>query len=85
MTGANAKGKKNIKAKAASKGARKPKGTRGGGDEDDFDVDDAERRMEKVVREQGRLTKKGGKMVSSGTGEFQLAGGDYLEKLVNSR
>ena len=51
-------------------------------DEDDFDVGDAEKRMEKVVREQGRLTKKGGKMVSSGVGEFQIAGGYDLEKLA---
>lgn len=41
--------------------------------------------MEKVVREQGRLTKKGGKMMSSGTGEFQIAGGYALERLVNGR
>ncbi|EKM54220.1 uncharacterized protein PHACADRAFT_145954 [Phanerochaete carnosa HHB-10118-sp] len=81
VTDANAKAK-NIKAKAALKGRRKPRGARGGDDEDDFDVGDAEKRMEKVVREQGRLTKKSGKMASSGTGEFQLAGGDYLEKLI---
>ena len=42
-------------------------------------------RMERVVRAQGRLTKKGGKMVSSGTDEFQIAGGYDLEKLVSSR
>ena len=52
---------------------------------DEQDVADAERRMEKVVRAQGRLTKKGGKMVSSGTGEFQIAGGDALERLVNGQ
>lgn len=84
VTGANAKAKKSAKAKAA-KNARKPKGARGADDAEDFDVGDAEKRMEQVVRAQGRLTKKGGKMVSSGTGEFQLAGGDYLEKLVNHR
>lgn len=38
--------------------------------------------MEKIVREQGRLTKKGGKMVSSGVAEFQIAGGYDLEKLA---
>ena len=48
----------------------------------DSDVAEAERRMEKVVREQGRLTKKGGKMVSSGVAEFQIAGGYDLEKLA---
>ncbi|KAI0775670.1 DEAD-domain-containing protein [Trametes elegans] len=52
-------------------------------DDAEEDVADAERRMEKVVRAQGRLTKKGGKMVSSGTSEFQIAGGYDLEKLVN--
>ena len=56
------------------------------GDSDDADdVADAERRMERVVRAQGRLTKKGGKMVSSGTDEFQIAGGYDLEKLVGAR
>ncbi len=54
-------------------------------DLDEHDVQDAERRMEKVVRAQGRLTKKGGKMVSSGTEEFQIAGGYDLERLVGSR
>ena len=53
--------------------------------DDEHDVADAEKRMEKVVRAQGRLTKKGGKMVSSGTDEFQIAGGYDLEKLVSSR
>ena len=53
--------------------------------DDDQDVADAEKRMEKVVRAQGRLTKKGGKMISSGTDEFQLAGGYDLEKLVAAR
>lgn len=44
---------------------------------------DAERRMQEIVRAQGRLTKKGGVMRSSGTGEFQIAGGKELERLVN--
>ncbi|KAH9935525.1 P-loop containing nucleoside triphosphate hydrolase protein [Fomitopsis serialis] len=51
--------------------------------EDDDNVAEAERRMEKVVREQGRLTRKGGKMVSSGAAEFQIAGGYDLEKLAH--
>jgi len=38
--------------------------------------------MQAVVRAQGRLTKKGGVMMSSGTSEFQIAGGDALVKLV---
>ena len=51
--------------------------------EDDDNVAEAERRMENVVREQGRLTRKGGKMVSSGAAEFQIAGGYDLEKLAH--
>lgn len=58
-------------------------------DDDDSDeeqgVADAEKRMERVVRAQGRLTKKDGKMVSSGTDEFQLAGGYDLENVLGSR
>ena len=44
---------------------------------------DAERRMQAIVRAQGRLTKKGGFMVSSGASQFQVAGGADLERLVN--
>ncbi|KAH8108035.1 DEAD-domain-containing protein [Cristinia sonorae] len=43
---------------------------------------DTEKRMENVVRAQGRLTKKGGKIVSSGISEFQVASGYDLERLV---
>jgi len=43
---------------------------------------DSEKRMQAVVRAQGRLTKKKGVMMSSGTSEFQIAGGDALVKLV---
>lgn len=46
---------------------------------------EAEKRMQAVVRSQGRLTKKGGAMVSSGASEFQIAGGAALERLVGSR
>ncbi|KAF8623083.1 hypothetical protein AX15_006497 [Amanita polypyramis BW_CC] len=46
---------------------------------------DTEKRMQEVVRAQGRLTKKGGQLVSSGISEFQLAGGEALEKLVQGR
>ncbi|KAG1741366.1 hypothetical protein EDB19DRAFT_1973362 [Suillus lakei] len=34
-------------------------------------VGDAEQRMQNIVRAQGRLSKKGGKMISGGTNEFQ--------------
>lgn len=43
---------------------------------------DTEKKMQKVVRAQGKLTKKGGMMVSSGASEFQIAGGDVLERMV---
>ncbi len=43
----------------------------------------AEKRMQATVRAQGRLTKKGGLMMSSGASEFQIAGGDALEKLAH--
>ncbi|KAH9931056.1 DEAD-domain-containing protein [Epithele typhae] len=64
---------------------KKRNGRNGDASEDEDDVADAEKRMEKVVRAQGRLTKKGGKIVASGTDEFQLAGGYDLEKLVGTR
>ena len=44
---------------------------------------DTEKRMQEIVRKQGKLTKKGGAMVSTGVSEFQIMGGDSLEKLVN--
>jgi ATP-dependent RNA helicase DDX31/DBP7 len=44
---------------------------------------DAEKRMQAIVRAQGRLTKKGGFMVSTGASQFQVAGGADLERLVN--
>lgn len=43
---------------------------------------DAEKRMKAIVRAQGRLTKKGGVMTSSGASEFQISSGTALEKLV---
>jgi ATP-dependent RNA helicase DDX31/DBP7 len=47
--------------------------------------DGAERRMQEIVRSQGRLSRKGGTMVSSGTSEFQIAGGKALEELMGAR
>jgi len=44
--------------------------------------DDAERRMREVVRSQGRMSKKGGVMMSSGASEFQIASGTLLEQLA---
>ena len=70
---------------SAEQGSKKKRVREVHNSDDEHDVADAEKRMEKVVRAQGRLTKKGGKMVSSGTDEFQIAGGYDLEKLVSSR
>ena len=47
---------------------------------------DAESRMQKAVRAQGRLSKKKGVMMSyGGTNEFQVTSGDALEKLTQGR
>ncbi|KAG6848700.1 hypothetical protein H0H93_014787 [Arthromyces matolae] len=51
-----------------------------------WDIDhsgDAEKRMQAVVRAQGRLTKKGGALASRDASEFQISGGYDLEKLIN--
>ncbi|EMD37337.1 hypothetical protein CERSUDRAFT_114014 [Gelatoporia subvermispora B] len=89
VAGANNKSKSKSQAKrfAHQKPAAKVrgKGLAASDGNDDYNIADAEKRMEKVVREQGRLTKKGGKMISSGTSEFQIAGGYDLERLVTSR
>ncbi|KZT72112.1 DEAD-domain-containing protein [Daedalea quercina L-15889] len=78
--GPKAPGKRKLsKQKSGASVTQKKKAF--GGDED-TDVAVAERRMEKAVRDQGRLTKKGGKMVSSGVAEFQVAGGYDLERLA---
>jgi ATP-dependent RNA helicase DDX31/DBP7 len=63
------------------KRARRPKRHNEEGDGDDDP--EAERRMQAAVRNQGRLVKKAGAMVSSGLSEFQVASGDALERLVN--
>lgn len=54
-----------------------------GKDWDEAHDPDAERRMQEIVRSQGRLTKRGGVMMSSGTSEFQIATGAALEKLAS--
>lgn len=41
-----------------------------------------EKRMKEVVRNQGRLTKKGGVMMSSGTSEFQIVDSNHLESMI---
>jgi len=44
---------------------------------------DVEKRMTEAVRARGRMSKRGGKMISRGTDEFQIASGASLEKLVH--
>lgn len=81
MTGANSQGKKRSGRHAPAKSHGEKRRQKGGKADDtvgNHDVQDAERRMEQVVRAQGRLTKKGGKMVMSGASEFQMAGGYEL-------
>lgn len=86
----SAKGK-SSKGRSTAKGTSSRSNDRarekaGNGDWDDKkQVIDAEKRMESVVRAQGRLTKKGGKIVSSGIGEFQVASGYDLEKLTHGQ
>ena len=45
----------------------------------------SERRMQHVVRVQGRMSKRGGVMMSTGASEFQVPTGKMLENLVSSR
>ena len=71
-------GKKRIAIKTKGHGSRPAKSTKS-----HDGVGDAEQRMQDVVRAQGRLSKKGGKMISSGTNEFQVASGAGLESLVH--
>lgn len=79
-------GKKGNYSKAANPKSPRPLRTTRGNKPRALDVSertgDAERRMTEVVRAQGRMSKKGGKMMSSGVDEFQIASGISLEKLV---
>lgn len=72
------------KASTETKTKTKRPAARDHDDADGYEVGEAEKRMELAVRAQGRLTKKGGKMASSGVSEFQVAGGYALERLMNS-
>lgn len=49
------------------------------------DTSSVEERMREAVRAQGRLTKSGGMVVSSGASEFQQLSGAALENLVGRR
>ncbi|KAG1730754.1 P-loop containing nucleoside triphosphate hydrolase protein [Suillus lakei] len=70
-------GKNKISSASQGRGTRPAKSTK------QHDVGDAEQRMQDIVRAQGRLSKKGGKMISSGTDEFQIASGTALDSLVH--
>ncbi|KAF7321761.1 RNA helicase [Mycena kentingensis (nom. inval.)] len=86
--GASSKGKGQDKPKPANKqalSASSPSKKRTTREWETDHSGDAEQRMQKVVRAQGRLSKKGGVMMSSGASEFQIAGGAALEALVGSR
>lgn len=92
VRGANAKGIAQTSGKAATKPFGKPQAAKTkdqtkqrGKDWDEAHDPDAERRMQEIVRSQGRLTKKGGVMMSTGTSEFQIATGAALERLVGTR
>ncbi|PPQ68425.1 hypothetical protein CVT24_004846 [Panaeolus cyanescens] len=77
------KNKSSKAIKTQKKGSSNRKAAEDSDDEGYSNVNDAERRMQAVVRAQGRLTKKGGLMQSTGASEFQISGGYDLEKLVN--
>lgn len=71
-----------------SKGRSKKSAKATGGMAVDFDSSDdehgviaTEQRMKAVVRSQGRLTKSGGVMMSSGANEFQIASSDVLNSV----
>jgi ATP-dependent RNA helicase DDX31/DBP7 len=76
-------GRKGVKpgTKTTDERARNKKRLTAKGESDHNNT--AESRMQTAVRSQGRLTKKGGIMLSSGSSEFQIAGGSSLEKLVH--
>lgn len=73
--------KKLVKAKGRNSGTQGLSKSRGK-DWEEAHSGEAEKRMQEIVRSQGRLSRKGGIMVSSGTSEFQIATGAALEKLV---
>jgi ATP-dependent RNA helicase DDX31/DBP7 len=76
-------GSKRIKPGLKSTGERPRNGKTSTAKRESDRSNAAEMRMQTAVRSQGRLTKKGGVMLSSGSSEFQIAGGSSLEKLVH--
>lgn len=87
---ASSKSKTKIMSRAKGT-SRKSEGGRAGhrrtqandSDSDHENPNSAEKRMQEVVRRQGRLVKKAGVLVASGTDDFQIAGGYDLEKLIS--
>ncbi|KAG9126212.1 ATP-dependent RNA helicase dbp7 [Ceratobasidium sp. 392] len=72
-------------AKPKSKKHTKRKRDAASSSEDEHGEGEAEGRMREAVRAQGRMSKKGGVLMTSGTSEFQITGGNYLEKLVGRK
>lgn len=68
------------KAKETADGKRKGKNKRSAAAM--LDTQSTEDRMREAVRAQGRLTKQGGAIVSSGVSEFQLPVASVLEMMV---
>jgi ATP-dependent RNA helicase DDX31/DBP7 len=87
VTGAGSKrvSRKEIKPGGKQSGAKEQNSRSRGKEWEVNHSGEAEKRMQEIVRSQGRLSRKGGIMMSSGTSEFQIAGGAALEKLVGSR
>lgn len=75
---------KSVTRADKQKGPKKTQSQKGSNRDKEREPDytkDAERRMQETVRSQGRLTKQGGVMMSTGASEFQIAGGYDLEKM----
>ncbi|EEB90088.1 hypothetical protein MPER_11754, partial [Moniliophthora perniciosa FA553] len=82
ITGSKSSGK----SRGSTRGKPQRKSKKNPGEKWEVDHSgDAEKRMQDAVRSQGRQTKKSGVMVSSGTSEFQIAGGYDLEKLFGAK
>jgi ATP-dependent RNA helicase DDX31/DBP7 len=78
---------KSTKSAKSKPQKQQQKRKRGGDSDSDDEVGEAEAetRMREAVRAQGRISKKGGVLVASGASEFQVTGGDYLEKLLGKK
>jgi ATP-dependent RNA helicase DDX31/DBP7 len=79
-----AAGRKSLKRDTGSKGKHTSANSQREKRWDTGHDGEAEKRMQKVVRSQGRLSKAGGVMASTGTSEFQIATSAALEKMVHS-